>query len=70
MPKDLAPLIAGGKINIGGSPNGWINDECFSNWAKTFIQRVKEIRKMYNFNPCQKAILFLDGHGSRNNGPF
>ena len=67
LPKDLAPLIAGGKINIGGSPNGWMNDECFSNWSKTFIQRVKEIRKMYNFDLSQKAILFLDGHGSRNN---
>ena len=59
--KDLAILIACGKINIIESPNSLINDECFSNWSKTFIQRVKEIPKMYNFDPSQKAILFLDG---------
>ena len=67
MPKDLTPLVAGGKIDIGGSDNGWINDECFECWAKKFIERVIEIRKTYHFDQKQKAILFLDGHCSRNN---
>lgn len=67
LPKVLTPLVVGQKIDIGWSPNGWIDDKCFINWAKKFIIRVNEIRKLYNFDQHQKAILFLDGHGTRNN---
>lgn len=66
-PKDLLTAIAAGKITIGGSPNGWMNDICFEEWSKWLIQKVQNLRKTYNYDAEQKAILFLDGHGSRNN---
>ena len=50
-----------------GSQNGWIDDNCFFNWPKKIVIRVNEIRELYNFDKHQKAILFLDGHGTRNN---
>lgn len=67
VPKDLLTFVASGKITIGGSPNGWMNDDCFEEWAKWLIQKVANIRETYNFDKNRKAILFLDGHGSRNN---
>lgn len=67
LPRDLTPLVVGQKINIVGSQNGWIDDNCFFNWAKKIVIRVNEIREIYNFDKHQKAILFLDGHGTRNN---
>ena len=67
LPKDLTQFVAGGKINIGGSPNGWINDECFTEWSNWLITRVKEIRETYGFDPTKRAILLLDGHNSRDN---
>lgn len=67
IPKDLLSSVASGKITIGGSPNGWMNDDCFEEWAKWLIQKVVNIRETYHFDKNRKAILFLDGHGSRNN---
>lgn len=66
-PKDLLTAIAAGKISIGGCLNGWMNDNCFEEWSKWLIQKVQNLRKTYNYDDEQKAILFLDGHGSRNN---
>ena len=67
MPKDLTKLVASKKINIGGSTNGWMDDECFAEWTSWLITRVAEIRQLYNYAPDTRAILLLDGHGSRNN---
>ena len=67
MPKDIEALVASGKITFGGSPNGWMNDECFENWSEWLIKRVQRIREVYGHAHDQRAILLLDGHGSRNN---
>jgi hypothetical protein len=67
MPKDMMKLVTSGKINIGGSKNGWMDDDCFSEWASWLISRVAEIREIYGYDPDTRAILLLDGHGSRNN---
>ena len=66
-PKDVSTLVASGKITLGGSPNGWMDDECFENWAIWFVDCVFEIREAYGHDRTQRAILLLDGHGSRNN---
>ena len=67
LPKDILKLVTSGKINIGGSKNGWMDDECFAEWASWLISRVSEIREIYGYDPNTRAILLLDGHGSRNN---
>lgn len=34
IPKDLLSSAASGKITIGVSPIGSMNDDCFEEWAK------------------------------------
>ena len=67
LPKDITSLVLGGKVTVGGSQNGWMTDECFEKWAEWLIRRVAELRASYNFDADQRAILLLDGHGTRNN---
>ena len=44
-----------------------MEDDCFAEWASWLISRVAEIRELYGYDPDTRAILLLDGHGSRNN---
>ena len=54
------------KVEKSGSENCWIDDDCFNNLAKKFINHVNEFRETFNYDRYLKAILFLDGHGSQN----
>ena len=67
LPKTCITFVQKKYLNIGGSPNGWMNDENFVEWGKWFIAFVIELRKERGYPPDQRAVLFLDGHGTRNN---
>ena len=67
LPRDLATLVLRDRIVIGGSTNGYMEDDNFASWTEWFIQRVNELRKARQYAPNRKAILFLDGHITRNN---
>ena len=61
----LQQLVFNGLVHIGGQENGWISQSGFFDWTKNFIKEVKEIKEKNNLS--DNAILFLDGHNSRQN---
>ena len=67
LPRDVATFVVRDRIIIGGSSNGYMQDENFAAWADWFIQKVVDIRSDRGYAPDRKAILFLDGHVTRNN---
>lgn len=60
-------MVVRGQMNVGGSQNGYMTDETFSDWAEWFIEMVKELKQQRNYAPEPRSVLFLDGHITRNN---
>ena len=67
LPRDIATFVVRGRINVGGSSNGYMQDQNFEEWSNWFIQMVIQLRKDRGYPTNQRALLFLDGHVTRNN---
>ena len=67
MQNKVLDLVRRGKVLICGFPSGWMDNKTFEECSEWFIAKVKQLKKDRNCDEEQKAILFLDGHGSRNN---
>ena len=67
LPKNMIPFIARNQVLIGGTSNGYMTDDAFEHWSKWFIQYIIDLRAERSYAKDQRAILFLDGHVTRNN---
>jgi len=65
LPSILEKMVNQGKIIVGGQENGWINQSTFDAWCKWFVSKVNLLKKELKLD--ENAILFLDGHNSREN---
>lgn len=68
LPDELRSL--GVYYNWAYQPSGWMTKDIFENWIKdVFVPKVEATRLQYNW-PNEPALLFVDGHSSRNNDPL
>lgn len=64
FPGSLAPLIDA--FHWCGQDNGWMIEELFQEWViDIFIPHVKSVRSSLNQDEKAPALLYLDGHSSR-----
>ena len=66
FPDILQQMILDEKLSIGGNKEGWMDDKCFLEWSKKFIEWVKQRRIIFKM-PDARALLFIDSHWSREN---
>lgn len=65
LPGDAKQFL--GWFSMSSSDSGWINTEIFDDWVKqVFIPHI-EAKRIFLKAPNQPALLYLDGHSSRNN---
>jgi hypothetical protein len=64
FPKDLSRIA--GVFSWAGSSSGWINESIFLSWIKEVFLPELELRREKFGLEDQPALLWLDGHSSRN----
>jgi hypothetical protein len=65
VPKCLDKLVETQKCMIAGQTNGWITQELFEQYMKSFAEFLKGHRAKYNLPPDAPFLLFSDSHSSR-----
>src|SRR5271155_2198940 len=56
FPDILQQMILDEKLSIGGNKEGWMDDKCFLEWSKKFIEWVKQRRIIFKM-PDARALL-------------
>ena len=66
-PKELEPLVRSGFVWVASSANGWMDRYCFIMYTICFVFWLNSFRQGFPHLRNHRALLLLDGHGSREN---